>query len=307
MSNVPTNSTFNLETPQAAPPGKKSRSNLLALDQSWWQHVIAILFVVTLTMIAGVYLHRTSDTSLLLSIGVISGYYSLICCWWVFGKLFVRFLFGSVLFGGLFIVQIIIAALGPAPSLTSLFYGFLFANAGFVALKIISVVILRWISKIEIRSGRQSDDSVSTRIRYGLGEIILLTTMVAVMIAIAKGLGARAFDLYAPQTSVQSYQRILIVLSCISFCHFLIFWPLLFAGFAANLRWLMILVSILVFSLVVYAQAPLFDAMLGVGVKYMVILMLDVTFLFTIVVHFAIANLNGHHLVQRMRIASSVD
>ncbi len=307
MTNAPSNSPFSFENAQADQAANVSPSHLLALDQSWWQHVLAILLVITCTFIAGVYLDGNREIPLLLSIGVISGYYTLICCWWVFGKHFIRFLFGSVLFGALFIVQIIIAALGPAPPLVSLIYGFLIANAGFVALKMISVVLLRWISKIEIRNNRQSDESVSPRIRYGLGEIMLLTTMVAVMVAIAKGLDARAFDLDAQQSNDQSYQRILVVLSCISVCHFLIFWPLLFAGFAANLRWLMILVSILVFSLVVYAQAPLFDAVLGLGVKYAEILMLDVTFLFTIVVHFAIVNLNGYHLVQKVKIAPSVE
>ncbi|MFO0941839.1 MAG: hypothetical protein U0930_13890 [Pirellulales bacterium] len=302
MSNAPSDSPFEFEIAQSsecmdaesAPQSSQSHDS----QTNWWQHALGLFLIIVSTIVAAmIYLTSSREAPILLCIGVASGYYTLICCWWVFGNQTYRFKLGLIMFGLLYFIQIAIAMTEPGPGIPvilSLIFGFLLANAGFVLVKLLSVILLKWLSRVEIRLKHQLDKSVSNRIRYGLAEIMLVTTIVAVLVAVMRSIDGRS-------EIGGGFGRIVLVLACINIFHFLIFWPLLFAGFVVRMRVILTALSIGVFALTVWSQEPFFNAVLGNGGGYAEILMLDSTFAITVALHFAIANLSGYQLVQRQK------
>lgn len=261
----------------------------------WWPHVSGVFLIIASTILAVLVLRRPESVTLL-SIGVISGYYTLICCWWIFGKQEIRIQAGVVLLGLLYGLQVALILGSPgSPPVFSLMLGFLMANAGFIFVKLSSVILLAWLSRVEIRHESEIDDRVSPRIRYGMAEIMLLTAIVAILVAIMRGLDDQASD-------YSDFGRVVLVLTCVSIFHFLIFWPMLFAGFIVKMRWLLILVSACIFALTVWGQKPFFDAVFGESSEgYVEVLMFDLPFAITVALHFAIANFKGYRLVQRVK------
>lgn len=176
------------------------------------------------------------------------------------------------------------------------------ASAVFFALMLFSSFVLRWVSKIRVLHRSDSNDTYSERLRYGIGELLLATGVVALLIAIGK---TTSVD---EDMDRSNFKRVVLVLTLLGLFHFILYWPVFLAALTRHRRILTIAGAVLVIAMTIPAEVIIFsDFMTRTRLAttkteaICPVLLLDLPFVLPIALHLTIAYLFGHRLVMRKR------
>lgn len=228
------------------------------------------------------------ESPILATLGIISGYYSLLSCWMAYGKSLERWLVCLGLVTIAFWTEtwlLNFSLFNGWPKLLALFI----VNAAFLAAIYLANLVLIHVTKMEFRRFTRFQPDNSLRLRFGIGELMLGTAFVAVILAISN-LGAIALE--------NEFLRTTLILVVIGLFHFILFWPLLISGFRKFSGWFFSSMAILTLAITIPSQVYVFSKLLGDRAEtWHVVLLLDIPFIICLAVHFGCANCDGYRLV----------
>ena len=263
-------------------------------------HAVAFVVVCIFSFILATSLGmRSGDGATMAMIGLSFGYFTVLACWTTFGQSTLRLILVPILLFCVYALQTFIFVLDSGTGLEFL-PATTVASAAFFALMLSSSFILRWVSKIRVQHRSSSDEAYSERLRYGIGELLLATGVVALLITIGK---TTSGDMDAV-----IFKRVITILTLLGLFHFILYWPVFLAALTRHRRILTIAGAVLVIAITIPAEVVIFSNFMDRGgmrgnANYEVypILLFDLPFVLPIVLHLTIAYLLGHRLVMRKR------
>ncbi len=264
-------------------------------------HAAAFVVTCIFSSILAAYLRiGSSDGPTMATIGWSFGYFTVLACWTTFGQSTLRFVLVPILLFCICVTQIVVFALsGPGIDFEVL-VAVTVSSAAFFALMTFSSFVLRWVSKIRVYHRSNSDESYSERLRYGIGELLLATAVVALLIAIGKT-ASGDFD-------PGRYHRVFAILALLGLFHFILYWPIFLAALTRHRRILTIAGAVLVVVLTIPAEVVIISDFVKRGgmrgnraLEVYPILLFDLPFILAIASHLTVAYLLGHRLVMRKR------
>lgn len=264
-------------------------------------HAVAFVVVCVFSSILAANLETSprGDGSVLATIGLSFGYFTVLACWTTFGQSTLRFVLVPILLFCAYVMLIVFAG-GPGFDFEIL-VAITVASAAFFALMLFSSFVLRWVSKIRVHHRSNSDEAYSERLRYGIGELLLATGVVAMLIAIGK---TTSVDL----DSLGDFKRVIVILTLLGLFHFILYWPVFLASLTCHRRILTMAGAVLVIAITIPAEVIIHSDFMNPGgmrgnrtEAVYPILLLDLPFVFAIASHLTVAYLLGYRLVMRKR------
>ena len=264
-------------------------------------HAVAFIVVCVFSSILAASLETSprGDGSVLATIGLSFGYFTVLACWTTFGQSTLRFVLMPILLFCAYVMLIVFAS-GPGIDFEVL-VAIALATTAFFALMLFSSFMLRWVSKIRVHHRSNSDEAYSERLRYGIGELLLATGVVAMLIAIGK---TTSVDL----DSLGDFKRVIVILTLLGLFHFILYWPVFLASLTCHRRILTMAGAVLVIAITIPAEVIIHSDFMNPGgmrgnrtEAVYPILLLDLPFVLAIASHLTIAYLLGHRLVMRKR------
>lgn len=265
-------------------------------------HAVGFVVVCVFSFVLAVTLRIRSggDGATMATIGVSFGYFTVLACWATFGHSAQRFVLVPILLSSVYVIQILVFALAGPGFDFEVLVAVTVSSAAFFALMLFSSFVLRWVSKIRVHHSSNSDKFYSERLRYGIGELLLVTGVIALLIAIGKTASG--------DIDPGRYKRIFAIFALLGLFHFILYWPIFLASLSKHRRILTIAGAVLVVAICIPAEAVMLsDFMNGGGRRgysaeeIYPILLFDFPFILVIASHFTIAYLSGHRLVMRKR------
>ncbi len=267
-------------------------------------HAVAFVVVCVFSFIlaASLGIRPRGDGPTLAMIGLSFGYFTVLACWTTFGQSTRRFVLVAILLFCVVVIQPVVFVLAGGPGFDfEILVAITVASAAFFALMLFSSFVLRWVSKIRVHHRSNSDEAYSERLRYGIGELLLATGVVAMLIAIGK---TTSVDL----DSLGDFKRVIVILTLLGLFHFILYWPVFLASLTCHRRILTMAGAVLVIAITIPAEVIIHSDFMNPGgmrgnrtEAVYPILLLDLPFVLAIASHLTIAYLLGHRLVMRKR------
>lgn len=171
-------------------------------------------------------------------------------------------------------------------------------NGAYFAAMLVAHLIFARLSRVSIQHKSHCDPSVTDELRYGIGELLMVTAATALLLAAGQVL-----------TTEDTYDRpeflsLFFALVVIGIFHFVIYWPILVATLSSQHRLSTIVLSMCVFTIAVVVEIYLFRHMgWGDGWHEIVVVtgLLNFPFAIVVIVHLAIVNRFGYRLMMKRR------
>lgn len=263
----------------------------------------AVAFVVTCVfssiLAASLGTRSGGDGPTMAMIGLSFGYFTVLACWTTFGQSNLRFILVPILLGCIYVMQMVVFGVSGPGFDFEVLVAVTVSSAAFLALMLFSSFVLRWISKIRVYHRSNADENYSERLRYGIGELLLATGVVALLIAIGKTASG--------DIDPGKYKRIFAILALLGLFHFILYWPIFLAALSRHRRILTIAGAVLVVAITIPAEVVIVSDFMNRGGRvnrnYEVypILLFDLPFILAIASHLTVAYLLGYRLVMRKR------
>lgn len=264
-------------------------------------HAIAFVVTCVFSSILAVFLvpRPGYDSATMAVIGLSFGYSTVLACWTTFGMSTLRFMLVPILLFCVNVIQIVVFAVSGPGFDFEILLAVTISSAAFFALMLFTSFVLRWVSKIRVHHRSIADEAYTERLRYGIGELLLATGVVALLIAIGKTASG--------DIDPGKFKRIFAILALLGLFHFILYWPIFLASLTRHLRILTIAGAILAISATIPAEIVIVSDFMNRGGRgnrnYEVypILLFDLPFIWAIASHLTVAYLLGHRLVMRKR------
>ena len=261
-------------------------------------HLFASPVICGTGMGASLYWSSFSGLLFATALGISYGYFTLLSCWVVFGNSRYRVVISlaAAIFFCFFLSMAFLVDHGLWN--TEFQAAILVGISSYSVAMIATNFLIARVSRISIKHVSHFDPSTTEQLRYGIGELLLVTAAAAVLLAAGKVL-----------TTENVYDRpvfvgLFVALVVIGLVQCVIYWPTFLATLSSRHRLPAIVLSICVFSVAVIVEAYIFRHMRWGGDWNEIVVvtgMLNFPFAIAVIVHLTIVNRFGYRLTMKER------